>query len=58
MEQERKNHDRDRDRKPQDEFIEKLVKLNRTSKTVKGGRRMSFSALTVVGDQKNRFRFR
>lgn len=42
------------DRKPADEFIEKLVKLNRTSKTVKGGRRMAFSALTVVGDQKGR----
>ena len=40
--------------KGQKEFIEKLVKLNRTSKTVKGGRRMSFSALTVVGDQKGR----
>jgi small subunit ribosomal protein S5 len=34
------------------EFVEKLVTLNRTCKTVKGGRRMSFSALTVVGDQK------
>ena len=42
------------DRRPQDEFVEKLVKLNRNSKTVKGGRRMSFSALTVVGDQKGR----
>ena len=57
MEQDRKNHDRDRDRKPQDGFIEKLVKLNRTSKTVKGGRRMSFSALTVVGDQKGKIGF-
>ncbi|MBP5451492.1 MAG: 30S ribosomal protein S5 [Treponema sp.] len=45
------------DRRPQDEFVEKLVKLNRTSKTVKGGRRMSFSALTVVGDQKGRIGF-
>ena len=36
------------------EFVEKLVTLNRTSKTVKGGRRMSFAALTVVGDQKGR----
>lgn len=43
----------DKEREPK-EFIEKLVKLNRTSKTVKGGRRMSFSALTVVGDQKGR----
>ena len=45
------------DRRPQDEFVEKLVKLNRNSKTVKGGRRMSFSALTVVGDQKGRIGF-
>ena len=45
------------ERRPSDEFIEKLVKLNRTSKTVKGGRRMSFSALTVVGDQKGRIGF-
>lgn len=43
------------DKEPKEkEFIEKLVKLNRTSKTVKGGRRMSFAALTVVGDQKGR----
>ncbi len=34
------------------ELVEKLVTLNRTCKTVKGGRRMSFSALTVVGDKK------
>jgi small subunit ribosomal protein S5 len=52
---EHQNKDRDRDRKPEEkEFVEKLVKLNRTAKTVKGGRRMSFSALTVVGDQKGR----
>ena len=38
----------------QKEFVEKLVRLNRTAKTVKGGRRMSFSALTVVGDGKGR----
>ena len=48
-----KNYDKDQPK----EFIEKLVKLNRTSKTVKGGRRMSFSALTVVGDQKGRVGF-
>ncbi|MCL2008799.1 MAG: 30S ribosomal protein S5 [Treponema sp.] len=32
--------------------MEKLVKLNRTAKVVKGGRRFSFSALTVIGDRK------
>jgi len=31
--------------------MEKLVKLNRTAKVVKGGRSFSFSALTVVGDR-------
>ena len=36
----------------QSEYIEKLVYLNRVSKTVKGGRVMKFSALMVVGDGK------
>ncbi|MCX7946782.1 MAG: 30S ribosomal protein S5 [Hydrogenophilus sp.] len=34
----------------QDNLIEKLVSVNRVSKTVKGGRILSFAALTVVGD--------
>jgi small subunit ribosomal protein S5 len=50
-----RGRDRDRDRNFQEkEFIEKLVKLNRTAKVVKGGRRFSFSALTVVGDRKGK----
>ena len=36
------------------EFVEKLVYLNRVSKTVKGGRVAKFSALMVVGDEKGR----
>jgi len=45
--------ERSRDRDSADkEFVEKLVKLNRTAKVVKGGRRFSFSALMVVGDRK------
>ena len=39
------------------EFVEKLVSLNRVSKTVKGGRVNKFSALMVVGDEKGRVGF-
>ena len=39
------------------EFVEKLVYLNRVSKTVKGGRVNKFSALMVVGDEKGRVGF-
>ena len=38
----------------QSEYIEKVVSLNRVSKTVKGGRIMKFSALVVVGDGKGK----
>ena len=47
---------RDRQARENDapEFIEKVVYLNRVSKTVKGGRVMKFSALVVVGDGKGK----
>ena len=41
----------------QSEYIEKVVYLNRVSKTVKGGRVMKFSALMVVGDGKGKVGF-
>ena len=42
--------DRNRNAESDDGFIEKLVAVNRVSKTVKGGRQFTFTALTVVGD--------
>ena len=39
------------------EYIEKLVSLNRVSKTVKGGRIFKFAALMVVGDGKGKVGF-
>ncbi len=44
--------------KPQDdEFVDKLVAINRTAKVVKGGRRFGFTAMVIVGDGKGRVGF-
>ena len=54
------NNDRRDNRRNRDEgsdLIEKVVSLNRVSKTVKGGRVMKFSALMVVGDGKGKVGF-
>ena len=56
------NNDRRDRRAPREEpaapeFIEKVVSLNRVSKTVKGGRIAKFAALCVVGDGKGRVGF-
>ncbi|MBN8717581.1 MAG: 30S ribosomal protein S5 [Pseudomonadota bacterium] len=53
MAEQRESRGRDRgprEEKVDDGMIEKLVAVNRVSKTVKGGRQFTFTALTVVGD--------
>ena len=53
MAEQRESRGRDRNREREeidDGMIEKLIAVNRVSKTVKGGRQFTFTALTVVGD--------
>ncbi|MCR5414438.1 MAG: 30S ribosomal protein S5 [Kiritimatiellae bacterium] len=48
------NRDKRNDRDAQDDLDEHTVFINRCAKTVKGGRRMSFSAVIVVGDKEGK----
>ncbi len=48
---------RDRREREEPEFQDRLVAINRVSKTVKGGKRFGFAALVIVGDQKGRVGF-
>lgn len=60
MAEQRESRGRDRgprEEKVDDGTIEKLIAVNRVSKTVKGGRQFTFTALTVVGDGAGRIGF-
>ena len=54
-ERENRRDRRERDEAP--EFADRLVAINRVSKTTKGGKNFGFAALVVVGDQKGRVGF-
>ena len=53
----RDRRDRPQEERAESDIVEKLVHINRVAATVKGGRRFSFAALMVVGDQNGRVGF-
>jgi len=57
MARDQQNRGKGRDRDETPEFADRLVAINRVSKTVKGGKRFGFAALVVVDDQKGRVGF-
>ena len=58
----KKAHDKNRSEKHQEKvvnpYFEKVVKINRVTKVCKGGKRLAFRALVIVGDQKGKVAIR